>query len=488
MFSKIKDFFTAKEENKLAFSYIGILRFIPLIVAGGFFLCTILLVAVGPLDWHIYNNFKFYGFVFACLIALTVGYLLAVYKTSSAQRQPMNINVSRVLFICVAIAIILYFPTVKVGTGKWYPDVYTGITKTGLAYQIAKYYSQYSPKLLFYSRMLLAPFTMFIMPITFFYKSRLTKPAFVAGITVIVLNVALSISQGVTKQVADTAMQIILFLVILMFSAKFKSKKFTAIHFTKFVALILAVCVAFFAYYANAMKNRLSADVYLGESGIVEVTPDEMNGELGNKDALKGEELDAVVNGYSTFSVATERENSIWTKILPAKIQPMFKYLTSYFCHGYHGLSLAMEQEFTSSYGFGFSDFLRHNMARFFGGEQFEKQIYEQTYMSKITDEGWPVGLYWATFFVYPASDISFFGTIILVLLIGFLFGLSWKDAVVGGNPFALVSFFGFCTMVIYFSANNQMFQTGEQCVGFVVMIALWLITRIASGRKARAK
>ncbi len=485
MLGYIKNFFTSEEKHTLAYTYSGVLRFIPLFIAGGFFVCTILLVAIGPLDWHMHNNLKFYSFTIGCALALILGYLIAVYRTSATQHKVMKINVSHFLYFCVAIALILYFPTVKFGTGKWYPDVYTGITNTGLAYQLGKYYSAYAPKYLFYIRMILAPFTMAIMPITFFYKSRLTKPAFISGIVVIILNVCLSISQGVTKQVADTAMQIIIFLVILMFTEKKKGFKANAKHFTKFIAIILCVCVLFFAYYSNAMKNRLSTDVYLGD-GVNTNSQEELINKLNDKHALSGVDLESTVNGYASFSVATERENSIFYKIVPKKIQPMFNYLTSYFCHGYYGLSLAMEQDFTSSYGLGFSDFIRHNVSKFFGGAEFEAQMYERTYMSKITNEGWIVGLSWPTFFVYPASDISFFGVIILVLLIGFLFGLSWKDAVLNHNPFALVSFFGFSTMIFYFSANNQMFQTGENCIGFTVMVGLWVITRIISKIKAK--
>lgn len=485
MLSKVKSFFTTKEPNRLAFTYTGIIRFMPLIVAGGFFLCTILLVLAGPLDWHISNPLKFYTFVFACFVALVLGYLLAVFKAKSIEGSYNKLNVSRILYICVAVALILYFPTVKVSTGKWYPDVYTGITRTGLAYQIAKYYSQYAPKLLFYVRMLLAPFTMIIMPVTFFYKSRITKPAFALGITVVVLNVALSISQGVTKTVADTVMQIVLFLLILMFKGKLKNKKEAALHFVKFIAIILVVCVAFFAYYSNAMSNRLSTDIYLGEDGLIDTNPDELQEHLKDEEALSGELLDLVVDGYASFEVATVRENSLWSKLLPQRIRPMAHYLTSYFCHGYHGLSLALEHDFTSSYGFGFSDFLRHNIAKFIGGTAVEEALYERTYMSKIAEEdNWSVGLYWSTFFVYPASDISFIGTVLLVFLIGFLFSLSWKDAIIAGNPFALGCFFSFCIMIVYFSANNQMFQTGENCVGFIVMIAVWLITRIISNKR----
>lgn len=485
MVKKIKNFFIT-ENRSLSYNYTGILRFIPLIIAGGFFFCTILLVAIGPIDWCIYNNFKFYGFTLSCLAALVCGYLLAVYKKpfKSRQHTPLKINVSALLYICVAVYLILYIPTVKVSTGKWYPDVYTGITKTGLAYQLAKYYSQFSPKALFYARILCAPFTISIMPITFFYKSRLSKPAFISGVVAVCLNVALSIAQGVTKTVADFVIQIVLLLIILMFSVKKKGKKEIALHFTKFIAAVLAVCIAFFAYYSNAMANRLSTDYYLGENSAK--LPEELREMLGDKSALNGENLNGMITGASTFSVGVERENSVFNKILPAKIRPMFNYLTSYFCHGYYGLSLAMEQDFTSSYGFGFSDFIRHNLSKLFGGEAFEEQMYSRTYMSKLVEEGWEVGLCWTTFFVYPASDISFIGVIFLVFIIGFLFSLSWKDAIKGGNPFALVAFFCFCTMIFYFSANNQMFQTGENCVGFIAILILWLVSRIVLNIKGK--
>jgi hypothetical protein len=104
--------------------------------------------------------------------------------------------------------------------------------------------------------------------------------------------------------------------------------------------------------------------------------------------------------------------------------------------------------------------------------------------MGKIEKYGWETGAVWSTFFIFPASDISFPGTVLLVLVIGFLLGLSWKDVVVTGDPFAAVTFMGFVTMVFYFSANNQMFQTGEACIGFLVSIAVWCVCRRIGKRR----
>ena len=140
---------------------------------------------------------------------------------------------------------------------------------------------------------------------------------------------------------------------------------------------------------------------------------------------------------------------------------------------------MAMEEDFTSSYGFGFSEFLRHNISKLHPDSEFENKMYQRTYMGKIAQHyGWETGPVWSSFFIFPASDITFPGTVFLVLLIGYLFGLSWKDTLEGNNPLAAVVFFGFVTMIFFFSANNQMFQGGENFVAFVSCIILWLVSR----------
>ena len=487
LLTKVRNFFTGGHERELQYSYKGIIRYMPLIVAGGFFLVTIFLFAFGPLEWNPQNPQKLYPFLLGCFAALVIGYMLAAQK-GRTPAQKLNLNVNRYLMMAVAVALILYFPTVYAGTGKWFPDVYTGIFNTGKAYRIAKYYSEYAPKWIFYVRMLLAPVITIIMPITLFYKSRLSKAGFAAGILMIVLNVSLSIAQGVSKQVADITMQTVLVLCILMFADNSKESGWK--HKLKMALVIVLVCVTFFAYYSNAMKNRVSADIAIGESGMVDANSEEELEELEeilDHKNVDDEKLDSAVDGYSTFSVGTVKENSLWNKLIPGKLKPMVNYLTSYFCHGYHGLSLAMEEEFTSSYGLGFSEFIRHNALRFFGGAETEKAVYERTYMAKIAENGWVTGSVWSSFFIFPASDISFAGTVLLVLLIGFLFGLSWKDAVSTGNPFALVTFMNFCTMIFYFCANNQIFQTGEPCIGFVGNFILWMVTRTLLFKKEKA-
>lgn len=467
-----KRFFVGNNDLQLKMKYSGIMRYVPLIIVGGFYLCTILLFAFGPLQWNISNHVKLYTFLFSCFIALVFGYIFAVHKGKTSSKK-MDLNINRIVIVCSLIFFIMYIPTLVVTTGKWYPDIVTGIMETGKAYRLSKYYNEVNSPIILYIRMILSPFMIMVMPVTMFFMPKLNKLGKISGILVILMTICLSISQGTNKAVADFTSQIVLILFILLFSNT--HKKSPKIYRFKIIVTIILVCVLFFAYYSNSMKNRVSTDIAMQENGTNSSNFDPSS---VPKNKVSNKKLTESIESYSKFSVSKPKENYIFDKILPKNIRPLSTYLTSYLSHGYVGLSYALDKDFTSTYGLGFSDFFRHNVLKVFGKVDREKNVIAKTYQGKISENGWKTGEVWSTFFVFPASDISFPGTILLVLLIGYFWGLSWKDAIKTQNPFAIVSFFGFCTVIFYFSANNQMFQGGENFIGFTSMLICWWISR----------
>lgn len=465
-----KEFLFSNMQTPLNMSYKGITRFAPLIVQGGFFVITILLFAFGPLDWNLKNPLKLYGFLALCIIALTGGYLLAVYKTKT-YTKPVGINIQKLLIFGAVVYILMYIPTVYITTGKFYPDIYTGITNTGLAYRTSKMFNETASPVILYVRMLLSPAMIFITPITLYFISKLSLKGRIFGISVIVLTTCLGIAQGINKNVADITAQLVLALLIVMFAANGKTRKAIWSYRLKILAIILIICLLFVLYYANGMTNRVTTDL---ESDPA------LKEHIGDKDdKIDKDKITDAINATAQFSFGTQKENYFLNKILPSRAVSIVSFLCSYLSHGYNGLSFALEEDFTSTYGLGFSDFFRHNFLKIIGKSDVEDDVKDQTYYGKIGSKGWPTGAVWSTFFVYPASDIGFIATILLVAVIGFLFGLSWKHALTTQNPFALTSFFGFSTMIFYFSANNQMFQGGENFIGFIVMIMLWAISNI---------
>jgi hypothetical protein len=473
---KLYERITDNNQAGLGISFSGIIRYIPLIVCGSFFFLTIMIFAFGPLDWHVSNPAKLYIFLALCCMALTGGYILGVKKGRTSEKH-LNLNVNFIFIICAVVFLIMYVPTLIATTGKWYPDVVTGITNTGKAYRLTQYYIDHGSRLVLYIRIIAAPFLVMLTPVTLLFFKKLSKANKIIGIIIIILNVCISISQGINKAVADITAQIVLVLLILLFSNHEGSKLFYRL---KIIALIVVVCTLFCMYYTNSMSNRLGIDLTYSTEELNQAIENEIND--NDEDDIKSDvtkqAISQSIQAYANFNTATEKEGYALLQIVPEQIRPSVLYLSSYLSHGYNGLSIALNQEFTSSYGLGFSDFSRRSILRLVGKLDAETEIYNRTYMYKTIRGGWETRSVWSTFFIYPASDISFPGTILLVFIIGFAFALSWKDAIKTKNPFALTVFFGFCMMVFYFCANNVMFQSGENFVGYTTMIVLWLVTR----------
>lgn len=500
---------TTPGSSDLNVSFRGIMRFLPLIVVGGFFLTTIALFVFGPVDWRISDPLKLYGFLFACVVALVSGYLAAVLskRKSIADRPEYPIN--KILIVGALVFLILYVPTLISTTGNWYPDLLTGFFDTGEAYRNAKYVSENSNQIILYVRMILAPLTIVVVPLTLFFLPKLSKVGKILGFLVIGLTVSISISQGVNKAVADFTAQMVLMLTILLFSNNLKSKNTKAFRLI-ILTLMVAICTMFLVYFSNGMSNRVTHDIESNaaaasksdETGSSGATPSK-NSKLGQEAAAKAsskesqaskqdpdtkgpspskepqvseEELNKAMSKYSTFGNGELKEGYFLSGVLPDKAISAAQLLSSYLSHGYKGLSFALEEDFTSTYGLGFSDFFRHNFSKVAGFD--EDEIVSRTYYGKIEKEyGWETGNVWSSFFIYPASDISFPGTVILVFAIGFLFGRSWRAALEDCNPYAITVFFGLATMIFYFSANNQMFQGGENFIGFTVVLVTWLLS-----------
>lgn len=459
-------FFSGKNEGELDIQYSGILRYVPFLTCGGFFAFSIFLFAFGPLDWHITNKIGLYFFLCACLFTLTAGYITAAVRGKTASSK-VNIDVNRLHIFCAIVFFAIYIPTVYTRTGKLYPDIYTGLTNAGEAYQTSKYYSEYGPQTFQYIRTLLAPFIIMVLPVTLFFMPKLSRTGKVFGIVSIVLTVFLGISQGVNKYCADITAQIIIYLALLFFSKREPGKDLK--HKMKTLLMIFVIFGLFFGYYSITIRSRVAMDSIVATETV-----------------MNEQEIDHSVGEYSKMNVATEKEEYAFFRFLPESIRSSGLFLTSYLTHGYNGLSIAMDQDFTSTCGLGFSQFFRHNFLKLVGAPQLEEKIESMTYAYKTSSVGWETGRVWSSFFVFPASDISFLGTILLLFFIGYIWSLSWKDALKTHNPFAIVVFLNLCIMVVYFPANNQLFQGGESFVGFSVVFFAWIVTRWKAIKKEK--
>jgi len=286
------------------------------------------------------------------------------------------------------------------------------------------------------------------------------------GVLCVLLSVALTVAQGINRGVAEFCGQLVLVLVLIAGSSLSRDKRGRLVRSLLGIVLVSGT---FLGYYASTINSRIAAD--------------ETSETKGTDADERADAVDERMRETALIDVATVREDSLFLDVVPPSVQSEALILSSYLTHGYRGLSLAMDEDYTPTWGLGFSEFLRHNVLRAVGQSEREEQVEARTYVGKLIDQGWPDGMVWSTFFVHPASDIGFPGVIVLMALIGFALGLSWRDTLERGDPLAAGVFFHLCILVFYLPANNQLFQGGELAIGFSVLLVAWLVLRRRSSR-----
>jgi hypothetical protein len=495
-----KWFVEADSRAPLMFEWRGAVKFLPLLLSGGFFAFSTFWLAVGPLDWHIPNLPLLYAFLGACLLALAGGYTFGALRSHPRRftvRVAPVVNPNRILIISGLVALVLYFPTVYATTGLWFPDVWGGLTHAANAYHSTKSLNVSSSPIIFYVRFLLSPLLILMAPLTYFLWPRLSRMARLLGLASIAGTVALSIAQGINKGMADLTAYTCLFLALLAVSSLRKGRRRRLVGALVGTGLVIAL---FLSYYAVNIQSRIASDAQQAAtssaqtqnpapSGSASDTPAPAPSPTGSP-SPKASDADVakMLNAEVALGGAATPRRGHFVYSLPGGLRTSVLVLSSYITHPYRGLSMALAEDWTPTYGLGFSEFFRHNVSKALGGQAFEDQVTSHTYAGKISAKGWPVGKVWATFFIEPASDISFPGVILLMAVIGFLFATSWRETVTRGDPLAASTFYSLCALVFYLPANNQLFQGGETAVGFSIIFIAWLVVRSGLGNRALKK
>jgi hypothetical protein len=451
----------------LLFGFAGSTRYIPLLAGAGLFVAAILLSIFGPIDWQMDNASEVYGFLVACLLAMMAGYWWAVRRGGAERRVggrwPLP-QASAIVVLGSVLYLLLYPLLVYDSTGQWFPNVVEGLTHPGQAYAAKSAAELQIPQYATYLGMLIAPLTIAVLPLTLFFWPRLSRLARVLGVAVILSALALGVARAVNQDVGELCGYIVLFLILVASTVREGRGRWKRVV----TCLVGAGLVGglFLTYYHVVISGRVEAD---------SVTSGQHQHQTLN-DAMRNQAL---------ASLGTTRSGSVFYSVVPAAAQPTGSVFTSYLTQGYKGLSLAMDAPWHPTYGLGFSTFIRHNVSRILGLD--ENAVEARTYEGQLDAEGWTAGVQWSTFFVHPASDLTFFGVIPLMALIGFAFGAAWRDTCTRADPVACVVFFYLGIQVLYLSANNQLYQGGALAIGFTFALVSWLLlrTRTRLGRSS---
>jgi hypothetical protein len=140
-------------------------------------------------------------------------------------------------------------------------------------------------------------------------------------------------------------------------------------------------------------------------------------------------------------------------------------------CSGYYGLELALEKPFEPAYGVGHSPVALN----LYEAVTKDRTPHLRTYTYRNGAEGWSEEYYWSTLATWIANDAGFPGAVLVLGLVGYLWGWWWREAAAGMSDPAAVLFALATTMLFYFPANNQVFLTADGYAICAVWIAVWI-------------
>ncbi|ALH82287.1 hypothetical protein [Sphingopyxis macrogoltabida] len=144
----------------------------------------------------------------------------------------------------------------------------------------------------------------------------------------------------------------------------------------------------------------------------------------------------------------------------------------AYPSHGYRGLAYSLEQPFEFSHGAGLSQAYESYRLQFLGGEDNRYLTYPFRSEQRT---GWPAGMYWSTIFPWLASDMSFYGVPIFMMLMGFIFARLWIACLYGNNPFALAALGQMLIFIAFIPANNQVLMQRQGLWAVISLVAIGL-------------
>lgn len=422
----------------------GIFKYLPIIIVMSYLLMTIIFFTFGPNEWPIKNPVKLYTFLFFANTSLLIGYILGTKKRKLVYRCKSF----RPLFRFSLLVYFLFLPiTSYARTGNVIPDVLNAITNFGKAYYESKKVAW--PE---YLRMMVSPALIACVPLGIYKWDQLRRLEKILLLFSIIYYISIDISRGKNKSLAD---YLIIFTMILMLK-KIKlfidktgsyvfhlNKRMLRILIMYFIIISLLGWV-FFNYFTMVISSR-------------------------------------TYSLYNSFTGNTIQIDNVLLAPFKTELQ---KYgaakLMAYLSQGYYGLSLALDKPFHFSYGIGYSLFLLENAEEILGLSNVKKL----TYSYKLYDDNWPTGRVWSSFYVWPASDITFFGVILLMFIIGFIYATVWLESLLSNDHISLIIFSLLNILLFYIPANNQLFQEGETFFGSWFWFLYWFLRRIYFTKK----
>lgn len=425
-------------------------RYIPLFLIEGYLIFTLLLFQYGPLCFRIHEEKLFWILIFLYHFAFIIGYVLQIKVRNEIRAwRPLPIYSFRqryTLGLLLSFFVWIVYTRSNTKATSYIPfdlieNAMIGIFNPGVRHYWKDSIAanmQFQSEPLVTACVVLFYFVYYCLPaFLVLYWKKITYLQKITSITLIVANVIVGISVGTNAIIFHELFSLMGGVMI----KRYTEKKDNSGKLFLGIGIFLICCILYFSYN---ISNRLN-----------------------------GQEIMFYKSKSSDITVS-----SLYTNIhVPPMWLSSLASLEYYICQGYYGMSLALDKEFTPTFGFGHSFYLIKKFDKTFSSNLFSK-----TYQAKI-DEIWPSARNWHSFYSQMANDVGFFGVIMVMFFLGKLVGMVWVDVLFHNNFFAKCLCVLFFPLFIFMPANNQLGNMTGTLVAFWEVLFLWLVSRRAGLR-----
>lgn len=442
-------------------------QLLPLFLVELYLIATVVLAYLGPVQWNFVDPSQLLVILASYHIAFILGYLLYTKRAGRERDKGLSSNIHFgdlvdnyfwIILLLATVGTLISFKNVTMSDSFDWSEYWSGF-KLGLvhpwdarALYAAKYLSgEYlgnkylSMTLLFFSvlKYLLVPILVFRWPFLSWTKKT-------AGVLVAIIPICSGVIMSLSAINFYYLFVISICLLTVCMSIRTQSKVggvadngLSGIKNRKFclAALVFLFAFSFWQFYA------VKAEVSLYSSIAEEQQP-------------------STFDYFRDYGVGFDRESDEYYGVG----YDFYEKLSVYLTQGYKGISLSLNRPFDSTFGVGHSVFLQRLFEDHLGFD-----IRSRTYQRKIT-EMWDENIFWHSAYSYFANDVSFYGVILVVLLLGYYFAMVVHAALVADNFIAKSLLPLFAIMFLYMPANNQVFSQLEYMSPFWVLTGAFIL------------
>ncbi|WP_323678967.1 O-antigen polymerase [Exiguobacterium indicum] len=146
-----------------------------------------------------------------------------------------------------------------------------------------------------------------------------------------------------------------------------------------------------------------------------------------------------------------------------------------YLSSGYYGLGLSLNLPFKWSFGYGNSFEIKSIMNRIF---PMDDTIIGSYPVRMQNYYGWDAYANWHTIFPWLASDFTFFGSVLILAIVMYLYSIAWINILKNKHWINILFFTHLNVMWIYTIANNQILLTRYSLIYSIIILVIWLKKR----------